>query len=111
MTKTDELLREFAIKHGHREYFKDGDIDGFNADPRFLSDLRTLIKQVEEERMPSEEEIRKQGDLKFDNFLHKALWGGGALWVIEWFRNRMSSTEKPNNSEQQMGRDIQEADR
>jgi hypothetical protein len=50
MTKTDELLREFADRWGHLEYAPDADM---------YEELCALIKQVEEELMPSEEEIEK----------------------------------------------------
>jgi hypothetical protein len=54
--------------------------------------------------MPTEEEARKQAELKFMDEIHQAIWISGC----EWFRNRMS---KPNNSEQQLWRDIQERER
>ena len=45
MSKSDEAIREFAVNNGHREYFTDGDMDGFDADPRFVSDLTALISE------------------------------------------------------------------
>ena len=90
MTKTDELLRKFAEKYGKQSLDM---IQGNNCvldySQECLSDLRTLIKQVEQERMPSEEEIREEADLLYSKEIFIA--------ACEWFRNRMTSSEKPNN--------------
>jgi len=40
-----EALREFAVNNGHREYFANTNGNGFNANPRFLSDLTALISE------------------------------------------------------------------
>jgi len=58
MTKTDELLREFAEKWGIRYQPEEpGYYELKNDSDNCLSDLRTLIVQVEEERMPKREPI------------------------------------------------------
>lgn len=127
MTKTDELLNLFSEKWGLKviEVMK-GDDYIMHAQEECLSDLRTLIKQVEEERMPSEMkmaseeviferlvEMYKETPVCVANICDKVLDRTGALLGYvrkgEWFRSRL--TEKPNNSERQMWRDIQEEER
>ena len=109
MTKTDELLREFAEKWGCK-YFDDGIDYGYTSTPdaqkRILSDLRTLIDNL----MPTDEEIVDKAYkyiINIEGMDDKAI-STGFLLGTEWLRSRL--TEKPNNSERQMWRDIQEGE-
>ena len=44
---------------------------------------------VEQIELPSDEEIEKQADLKFDNWSNKAFWSGGAMWAVDWIKDKM----------------------
>ena len=112
MTKTDELLREFA----DQEYPLYGSrMDEHREEMRkaLIVRLRKLIAQVEEERMPSQVEINKQAAEegrtlnKYGESQYNTTTQVACIRMAEWFRNHMSgSSEKPNNLEQQRWRDI-----
>ena len=44
---------------------------------------------VEQIELPSDEEIEKQADLKFDKWSNKAFWLGGAKWAVDWIKDKM----------------------
>ena len=92
----DELLREFA------EYLYIDCMGGITLSKdtfieAAISDLRTLIKQVEEERMPiiTDEEIEKEFTTQHYHWEKGRYYKVrkdrifGAKWMREWFRNRM----------------------
>ena len=54
MTKTDGLLKEFAEKWVHELWSLGADGFFHPAEPYFISDLRKLIAQVEEEMITTE---------------------------------------------------------
>ena len=54
MTKTDELLKEFAKKWGGSVAAEGYGGARFDVSEQCLSDLRKLIKQVEEERITTD---------------------------------------------------------
>jgi len=49
-------------------------------------DWYLLPQQIE---LPSDGEIEKQADLKFDNWSNKAFWSGGAKWAVKWIKDKM----------------------
>jgi hypothetical protein len=105
MTKTDELLRKFAEKHFPIRDMSDTDNPGIyfriqkEKQDNFLSDLRTLIKQVEEERMPSEEEVDKKAyhacmmpDKNGEPEPNRGMYDA-YIWGVNWLRSRLSQKE------------------
>ena len=91
--KTDELLREFAEKYktfmGYDEKSAtgSGSMTAIYNTEELLSDLRTLIDKL----MPSDSEILHQFNNDMGHCHTKTLqtrWQG-AIWLLEWFRNRM----------------------
>ena len=84
MTKTDELLREFAKEI----------VPLFGS--RFTEVKESEIKEVTirlralmDKLMPTEEEINEQAELHFDTFTDIGIWKGGA----KWFRNRIKGKQ------------------
>ena len=129
MTKTDELLREkirkiLTIDRG----VVYGDFPGL------IADLELLFNQEVEkriaERMPSKIELVKEYPTgyaqlcllfkwdfyklsEFEKDILRQISDGNKkrVDVYEEVRSRLTCSEKPNNSEQQMWRDIQERER
>ena len=129
MTKTDELLREkirkiLTIDRG----VVYGDFPGL------IADLELLFNQEVEkriaERMPSKIELVKEYPTgyaqlcllfkwdfyklsEFEKDILRQISDGNKkrVDVYEEVRSRLTCSEKPNNSEQQMWRDIQEGER
>ena len=92
MTKTDELLREFAKKWGGSVAAKGYGGARFDISEQCLSDLRKLIAQVEEDRMPSDEdrdiaalEYTNNDDMIYEQIIFENGWDA--------CRNRMKGKE------------------
>jgi len=92
MTKTDELLKEFAEKWGGSVAAEGYGSARFDVSEQCLADLRTLIAQVEEERMPSEEVVRETADA-YNNYPYEikdyaALFRSGAVWFRKYMKGK-----------------------
>lgn len=76
-----------------------------------VSDLNALLDKL----MPTEDEIieaaLRQTTHKSLLPAHRGLMKDYFIIGAKWLRSRLTSSEKPNNSEQQMWRDIQENDK
>ena len=114
MTKTDELLREFVtiyksfLYYDETTAFASGSITMVTNEDAMLSDLRTLIKQVEEERMGHEGENMDEGkkyarkmNLEQGHDYNSAYCGFRNGY--KWLRSRLTCSEKPNNSQKTEG--------
>ena len=51
--------------------------------------LKAMEEYAQQIKLPSDEEIEKQADLKFDNWSNKAFWSGGAKWAVKWIKDKM----------------------
>ena len=51
--------------------------------------LKAMEEYAQQIKLPSDEEIEKQADLKFDNWSNKAFWSGGAKWAVDWIKDKM----------------------
>ena len=48
-----------------------------------------IIERLQQIELPSDDEIEKQANLKFDNWSNKAFWSGGAKWAVDWIKDRI----------------------
>ena len=81
--------------------------DAIDVEAFLMDEFARMKAYLRVDEMPTEEEIQYQGDqhssfigvggLKNNNIAKQTSFMQGARWVCEWFRNRMTSTEKPNN--------------
>ena len=58
-------------------------------DSVWLRNVNWYLLPVEQIKLPSDEEIETQADLKFDNWSNKAFWLGGAKWAVDWIKDKM----------------------